>query len=143
MKRREKGCWALFVVLLAGLGLIVTVFVVLATPRDLSKEPTEKVFADFVCSPIPPSVKDIQVSGGIAFAGGNVVIEFTMDPADRHLLLSRGGFIEKPDPEATEDPLSAEGGSTLHVRSHAGGLDVDRLYFAKKGRRVLFLHEET
>ncbi len=66
-------------------------------PRKVSKENPQDVFREFVCDPIPPSVRSIEVYGGLAFAGGNVVIDFEIEEGDRRKLLDDGGFTSADD----------------------------------------------
>jgi hypothetical protein len=62
------------------------------SPRVLSKEDPRRVFESFVCSPLPRSVGQVKATGTIALAGGNVFIEFQLDPEDHDDLIRRGRF---------------------------------------------------
>jgi len=62
------------------------------SPRDLSKEDPKRAFESFICKPVPESAVNLKASGVMAFAGGNGVIDFEIDPRDCDDLLKRGGF---------------------------------------------------
>lgn len=139
MTTKRKGCVVAVVLAVSVLVLTVFGFVRALTPRDVSKEKPEKVFRDFVCDPMPPSVSDLKAGGGIAFAGGNVVVDFTIEDRDRETLLRQGKFStpDKHDAEwiAPNDPFGGEGGSTAFVR-RVEGMSQIALYLAKNSNRA-------
>lgn len=61
-------------------------------PRDLSKENPKRAFESFICKPVPESAVNLKARGVMAFAGGNAIIDFEIDPMDCDDLLKRGGF---------------------------------------------------
>lgn len=119
--------------------LIALGFVRSLTTRDVSKEKPEAVFREFVCDPIPPSVSDVHAGGSIAFAGGNVVVDFTIEDRDQEILLRQGRFSipDKHDTEwiAPNDPFGSQGGSAAFVR-HEKGTSQIALYLAKNSHRA-------
>lgn len=139
MTAKRKGCVVTVALAVGVLVLIVFGFVRALTPRDVSKEDPETVFRDFVCDPMPTSVSAVKASGGIAFAGGNVVVDFSIEDRDRGTLLRQGKFSE-PDKDDTEwiapnDPFGNEGGSTAYVR-RVKGMSQIALYLAKNSNRA-------
>ncbi|MCP5537279.1 MAG: hypothetical protein H7A51_13745 [Akkermansiaceae bacterium] len=140
MKKKRLGC---------GIALVLTTVVIayfaygiylVLTPRDMSQQNPEEVFREFVCSPIPSSVKIISVDGSIAFAGGNVYIEFTMDASDRDDLLSGGSFVKLDESSGGRLPVVPfeNIGSVETYRQNDESLSDSYLYLSKNSNKCFF-----
>lgn len=147
--KKRKGCLIAMAIGLGLAALFVFGIVEALTPRDVSKEPPEKVFREFVCTPMPASVRDLEVHGGIAFAGGNVMIDFAIDEGDRQALVSRGRFISVESPGKDidgrwmekYDPFTDQGGASRYVRD-PNEMTLNGLFLAKRGNRARYQHIE-
>lgn len=109
--------------------------------RDVSKENPQDIFRSFVCDPIPSSVSNVEASGILAFAGGHVVVDFSIEDRDRETLLLQGRFL-KPGEKDTGwinqgDPFGDVGGSVSFFRPN-DGMNQTALYLAKRSTRARF-----
>jgi hypothetical protein len=112
------------------------------TPTDLAKEDPRRVFESFVCKPAPESAMKIHARGVVAFAGGDAIIDFEIDPRDCDELLKRGGFRPAADKdwqwvgEFQPAGTTEEGGISRYVRDSETRQSA--LFIAKDRRRAWF-----
>ncbi len=112
------------------------------TPRELSKEDPKRAFELFICKPVPESAANLKARGVVAFAGGNAIIDFEIDPRDCDDLLKRGGFrpVVKGDwqwvteyhPDGTSEDIEI----SRYVRDD--GTSQAALFIAKDRNRAWF-----
>lgn len=104
-------------------------------PKDLAKYDAEGVFRGWVCSPIPPSVKNVKAEGYVAFAGSQGVIDFTFEGTDLPSLLSCAQLVPV-------DPYNT------HLPRHPPWIHSSHLCFTRSERAFvpgswLFLYVDT
>lgn len=143
--KQHRGCLVAFLVAVAIAALFAYVIKTVLTPRVLSKEDPRRVFESFVCSPLPRSVGQVKATGTMAFAGGNVFIEFQLDPEDHDDLIRRGKF--KPagdrDPSWIREfqPDGVKGELRRYVRVN-DGMTETALFISEDLRRAWFLESQ-
>ena len=98
--KQHRGCLVAFLIAVAIAALFAYAMKTALSPRVLSKEDPRRVFESLVYSPLPRSVGQVKATGTIALAGGNVFIEFQLDPGDHEELIRRGKF----QPAGDRDP---------------------------------------
>lgn len=139
---KNKGCFIALLLTAALAAFFVFGIKIALTPRDLSREDPRKAFEDFVCSPMPHSVHEINASGTVAFAGGHADMDFKLDPRDHDDLIRRGGF------KFANDRVSARvlgfgadgdfGNIARYVRINGDGLTQTELFVSEDHRRAWF-----
>ena len=143
---KHKGCLIAFLIAVAIAALFAYAIKTVLTPRVLSKEDPRRVFETFVCSPLPRSVGQIKATGTIAFAGGNVFIEFHLDPADQEDLIRRGKFQPAGDHDPSWimefQPDGVKGQLLRYVRVN-DGMTETALFISEDLRRAWFLESQT
>lgn len=143
--KQHKGCLVAFLIAVAIAALFAYAMKMVLTPRVLSKEDPRRVFESFVCSPLPPSVEVVKATGTIAFAGGNVFIEFRLDPADHDDLIRRGGFQLAGERDSSWirefQPEGVKGELRRYVRVN-DGMTETALYISEDLRRAWFLESQ-
>ena len=139
--KQHRGCLVAFLIAVAIAALFAFGMKTILTPRVLSKEDPRRVFESFVCSPLPRSVELVQVSGTIAFAGGNVFIEFQLDPKDHDDLIRRGKFQLAGDGDESWirdlQPDGVKGELLQYVRVN-DGMTETALFISEDLRRAWF-----
>ncbi|WP_193213712.1 hypothetical protein [Luteolibacter marinus] len=139
---KNKGCLIASIALL-GIGVVLAVAIKRAlTPWSLADKDPEKMLRMFVVDPPMGSISDIDARGVIAFAGGNALIEFRIDPRDVDKLLEQGRF-EKADEHAPRwikefvpDPGPED--VVRYVRVNEGRMTETALFVAPGRDRVWF-----
>lgn len=144
--KQHRGCLVAFLIAVAITAFAAYAMKKVFTPRVLSKEDPRQVFESFVCSPLPRSVELVKATGTIAFAGGNVFIEFRLDPGDHEDLIRRGKFQLADDRDAswiTEfQPDGVKGELRRYVRVN-DGMTETALFISEDLRRAWFLESQT
>ncbi len=94
------------------------------TPRNLAAADPRKDFEEFVCTPVPKGVSDFHSSGVVAFAGGDVRIDFRFEAESVDRILEHGGFrpYKSGDPGWISDfePPAFSGSLLRYVRADPG-----------------------
>lgn len=132
---------AAVVSVIAVVGIFVCAIVKGLTPRKLSEEDPHEVFEEFVCKPTPASVRILEVSGGIAFAGGGVYIRFEIDRSDLDALIQRGTFKEARESDRKtigEWRPEGYGEEWLHYERGRGYGEDHDLFVAPGGQRCWY-----
>lgn len=144
--KQHRGCLVAFLIAVAIAALFAYAIKTVLTPRVLSKEDPRRVFESFVCSPLPRSVERVKVSGTIAFAGGNVFIEFQLDPKDHDDLIRRGRFQLAGDRDPSWilefQPDGVKGELRRYVRVN-DGMTETVLFISEDLRRAWFFESQT
>lgn len=138
---KHKGCLVAFLIAVAIAALFVYAIKMVLTPRVLSKEDPRRVFESFVCSPLPRSVGQVKATGTIALAGGNVFIEFHLDPEDHEELIRRGRFQPADERDSSWimelQPDGVKGELRRYVRVNEGMTET-ALFISEDLRRAWF-----
>ena len=138
---KHKGCLVAFLIAVAIAALFAYAIKMVLTPRVLSKEDPRRVFESFVCSPLPRSVELVKATGTIAFAGGNVFIEFRLDPGDHEELIRRGRFQLADERDSSWimelQPDGVKGELRRYVRVNEGMTET-ALFISEDLRRAWF-----
>ena len=142
---KHKGCLVAFLIAVAIAALFAYAMKTALSPRVLSKEDPRRVFESFVCSPLPRSVELVKATGTIAFAGGNVFIEFRLDPGDHDDLIRRGKFQPAGDRDPSWirefQPDGVKGELRRYVRVN-DGMTETTLFISEDLRRAWFLESQ-
>ena len=142
---KHKGCLVAFLIAVAIAALFAYAMKTALSPRVLSKEDPRRVFESFVCSPLPRSVELVKATGTIAFAGGNVFIEFRLDPEDHDDLIRRGKFQPAGDRDPSWirefQPDGVKGELRRYVRVN-DGMTETTLFISEDLRRAWFLESQ-
>jgi hypothetical protein len=136
---KRKGC-VISIIGTVAIAIMLTFAVIrVLTPRNLANEDPREVFESFVCTPIPQSVRGIAARGVIAFAGGNAIIDFQIDPKDRQDLIQRGRFRVTDDKASHMDswtfqPDKTTGRVLRYVRDNQGMTETALIVDEESGR---------
>ena len=143
--KQHRGCLIAFLIAVAIAALFAYAIKTVLTPRVLSKEDPRRVFESFVCSPLPRSVGQVKATGTMAFAGGNVFIEFQLDPEDHDDLIRRGKvqLAGDRDPSWIREfqPDGVKGELRRYVRVNEGMTET-ALFISEDLRRAWFLESQ-
>lgn len=65
---------------------------------DIARLNQPRIFREFVCDPIPPSVREIKGTGYLSMSGDSLLIRFHIAPEEFESLLRQGPFqpLNKP-----------------------------------------------
>lgn len=139
---KKPGCIISVLMAIGILGFVAFAVKLAVTPRNLSREDPREVFEQFIVSPVPASVYDVKVNGGIAFAGSSISIQFKLDPSELDGLLEKGRF--QPADSSASDwvqehrPEGEEGELGRYMRKNENGLRYTGLIISADRKRAWF-----